>query len=153
MTGEQFSDLAVWDPDADVLIDPLDTFQGGWAGVGRMGGVFTDGTQGAYDVLTARGSASSATTASGSDSQRRERLYVWYPDETTDGGTEIWAFDARPAGGTASGRIGPAIFAPGQVQWVTATAGGERVVVNSFGEQGSRRTCTTARRVTSLAGH
>ena len=37
----------------------------------------------------------------------------------------------------AGGRIGPAIGVPRNVQGVTATAGGEHVVVNTFDDRGS----------------
>ena len=136
VTGEQFSDLAVWDPDTDMLIDPLDTFQGGWAGVGRMAGLFADGTQGVYDVTTRTAFSAERDDGLGFGlSAAGARLYVWYP--AADDGAEIWAFDARPAGGAAGERIGPAIGVPGNVQGVTATAGGEHVVVNTFDDRGS----------------
>ena len=121
VTGEQFSDLAVWDPDADELIDPLDTFEGGWAGAGRMGGMFADGTQGVYDVTTRTAFSTERNDGLGFGlSTAGTRLYVWYP---AGDGSEIWAFDAQPAGGEAGGRIGPAIGVARNVQWVTATAG------------------------------
>ena len=139
ITGEQFNDLAVWDPVADALIDPLETMQGGWAGPGRMAGGFPDGSQGVYDVRTRTVFVAERNDGLGFGlSAAGTRLYAWYPAAGgAEDATEIWTFEAAPAGGAVGERIGPAINTTGSVQLVSATAGGKRVVVNTFDDRGS----------------
>ncbi|MFI5044372.1 MAG: hypothetical protein ACHQDC_06235, partial [Acidimicrobiales bacterium] len=131
-------DPAVWDPERDVMVDPLSGFVGAWAGDRQLAGSFTDGLQGVYDldtgqrryVLDTREQAEGAWFSAAS-----EVVYVWILDGPTRfGAGHIETWDARQGcrQHRCSSRIEPNLPIEGAVQSVSASRHGDRVVVTTY---------------------
>jgi len=136
--GDRFApdavDNAVWDVDGDALLDPLDGFDGTWVGPRQLGGSFSDGAVGVYDLDTR--SRSPEIESEPGDGvwyvPEAERTYQWIadvddPDPRLPGVIKV--FDASDDGGRD---IGPDIPTLGHVMSVSATSGGRRVVVTAY---------------------
>ena len=129
-------DLAVWDPERDVMVDPLDGFVGIWSGGRQLVGTFTDGHQGVYDLHTRRRVDVADTGALDTGEQAEEawfsapaeRLYVWILDGPTRFGAghiAIWDTNRQE-------RLDMNLPVEGQVLSMSASRDGDRVVVTTY---------------------
>ena len=133
--GAAAPDAAVWDVERDVLLDPLDGFNGSWVGPRLLGGSFGDGTVGVYDLDS--GSGVPEIEVPPGDGvwyvPEAERTYEWIVEDTDDERQPgvIKAFDSSEDGDDG-GDITPDIPTIGYVNSVSATSGGRRIVVTTY---------------------
>ena len=125
--GAAAPDTAVWDVERDVLLDPLDGFDGSWVGPRLLGGSFADGTVGVYDLDS--GSGVPEIEVPPGDGvwyvPEAERTYEWIVEDTDDERQPgvIKTFDSSEDGDDG-GDIAPDIPIVGYVKSVSATSGG-----------------------------
>ena len=130
---DDFDDFALWDPDADQLIDDLDfgrlAVGVGWVGPHHVSGFFPDdGTVSVYDIRTSSpfDGGPDVTCDRALVSAGAQRTYCLQdPSET------VVTFDA-----TTGARLDGTIHVDGIPVWASATRDGTTVVVTAFGPDG-----------------
>jgi DNA-binding SARP family transcriptional activator/WD40 repeat protein len=126
VVGSPPTDSYVWDTVANQVADPLDeVVLAGWVAPGRLGGLFTDGTAGFYDLITRRRVEGASLDVLGLPTDQftsvdGTRFYIGYQDG------RIQTLDS-----TSGEQIGPVIHLGGPVGSVSATTDGARIVATS----------------------